>query len=90
DVQGGVQIKRTYPDALAILVLPPQADALRERLAKRGTESDEEAERRLDKAQREIATARQAGCYDLEVINDRLEPAIERVIEWVEARRKQV
>ncbi|MBL7139620.1 MAG: guanylate kinase, partial [Planctomycetes bacterium] len=46
DVQGGVQIKRTYPDALAILVLPPQADALRERLAKRGTESDEEAERR--------------------------------------------
>jgi len=90
DVQGGIQIKRAYPDALAILVLPPGAEALRGRLAGRGTESEEEVRRRLDKAQREIAMARQAGCYDREVVNDRLEMAIQRVIEWVQTRRNQV
>jgi len=90
DVQGGIQIKRAYPGALAILVLPPEPEALRGRLAGRGTESDEEVQRRLDEAQREIAMARRAGCYDREIVNDRLEPAIERVIEWVETRRNQV
>jgi guanylate kinase len=87
DVQGGMQIKRKFPDALAVLVVAPDAETLRERLAGRGTESEEEIQRRLDKAAEEVRTARESGCYDVEVVNDRLEAAVHRVVECIEPRR---
>ena len=89
DVQGGIQIKKKFPEALAILLLPPDPQALRSRLSKRGTEAPEEASQRVAKAQEEVRKARQAGCYDAEVVNDRLDDAVRQVIEWVETRRKQ-
>jgi len=89
DVQGGIQIKRTFPQALAIFVLPPGPEALRQRLTARGTDPPEAVERRLLKAAEEVDMARQAGVYDAEVVNDRLEEAVQRVVEWVETRRNQ-
>lgn len=89
DVQGGIQIKEKFPEALAILLLPPDPEVLRSRLSFRGTEVPQEAERRFAKAQEEIQMARRAGCYDAEVVNDRLEDAIQRVIELVQTRRTQ-
>ncbi|HUU89619.1 MAG TPA: guanylate kinase [Phycisphaerae bacterium] len=89
DVQGGIQIKKRFPDALAVLLLAPGLEALRRRLSLRGTEGREEAERRFAKAQKEIEMARRAGCYDVEVVNDRLADAVEKVIELVKTRRNQ-
>ncbi len=89
DVQGGIQIKRAYPDALAVLVLAPGPGALRRRLAGRGTDSPEAIQRRLRKAADEVDMARRAGAYDVEVVNDRLEEAVRRVIEYIEPRRNQ-
>jgi len=89
DVQGGTQIKKRFPDALAVLLLAPGLEALRRRLSLRGTEGQEEAERRFAEAQKEIEMARRAGCYDVEVVNDRLDDAVEKVIELVEMRRNQ-
>ncbi len=90
DVQGGIQIKRAYPQALAVLVVAPDAETLRRRLAGRGTESDPQIERRLRKAAEEVRVARESGCYDREVVNDRLEEAVRHVVECIETRRNQV
>jgi len=87
DVQGGIQIKKRFPDALAVLLLAPGAETLRARLSGRATERPEEAERRFAKAQREIEMARRAGCYDAEVVNDRLDDAVEQVIGLIQTRR---
>jgi len=90
DVQGGRQVKRQFPEAFAILVLPPEPEVLRPRLMGRGTDSPEEIQRRLEKAAQEVEAARDAGCYDVEVVNDRLENAVQRVVEWLQVRRNQV
>lgn len=80
DVQGGIQIKKKYPEALAILLLPPEPEVLLARLSKRGTEAPQEAQRRFAQAEAEVAMARRSGCYDAEVVNDDLERAIGQVI----------
>ena len=89
DVQGGIRIRQKFPEALAILLLPPEPQALRARLARRGTEAPEEAEQRLAKAAEEVATARAAGCYDAEVVNDDLGAAINQVVSLIETWRKR-
>ncbi|HUW99766.1 MAG TPA: guanylate kinase [Phycisphaerae bacterium] len=80
DVQGGTQVKRKFPEAMAVLLLPPNDQALRRRLSKRGTEAPEEVERRFAKAREEVEKARQSGAYDAEVVNDDLESAIDEVV----------
>ncbi len=89
DVQGGIRIKKKFPDALAILLLAPDAQALSSRLSCRGTEGSDEAERRFAKAREEIEMARRAGCYDTEIVNDHLDDAVDRVIELVQMRREK-
>jgi guanylate kinase len=88
DVQGGILIKKKYPEALTILLLPPDPQALRTRLTKRGTEAPEEAQKRFSKAQDEIRMAREAWAYDVEIVNDRLEDAIAEVVTSIQTRRK--
>ena len=78
DVQGGRQAKNAYADAIMIFILPPTERALAERLGRRGRDSSESAEKRLDGASNEIAAAWQ--CYDNMVINEDLEHAIGEVI----------
>jgi len=89
DVQGGIQIKRKFPEALAILLLPPDPQALWARLSKRGTEAPEEAQARLAKAREEVDAARRSGSYDAEVVNDRLSVAIDEVVSRIQQWRKR-
>ncbi len=86
DVQGGLQIKTRYPEALAVLILPPGPEVLRERLSKRGTETEAEVARRFAEAQNEIRMAREAAAYDHEVVNDDLEQAVAEVVALVQER----
>jgi guanylate kinase len=81
DVQGGRQAKAVYPDAVMVFVLPPSERALAERLGRRGRDSSEAAEKRLDGASNEIAAAWQ--CYDNMVINEDLEHAVGEVVDIV-------
>jgi guanylate kinase len=89
DVQGGILVKKKFPEALAILLLPPDPQALRARLSNRGTEAPEEVERRFAKAQDEIRMARESGAYDAEVVNDRLEDAVAEVISIIQTHRRE-
>ena len=70
DVQGAAQIKQKLPDAVSIFVLPPDRKTLEWRLRKRGEDSAETINRRLDEARREIENYDK---YDYILINDKLE-----------------
>ncbi len=76
DVQGALQIKEVYPEAVLVFILPPSMEELRSRLSGRGTETQDVIERRLGKAAHEISFAVQ---YDYAVINDQLDEAVENV-----------
>ena len=73
DCVGGLAIKKIYGDrALAIFVMPPSVDELRNRLEKRGTDTPEVIQDRLDKATLEMTFAPQ---FDTIVMNDDFDKA---------------
>lgn len=77
DVKGGINVKKMYGEhALSIFIQPPSVEVLRERLISRATDSIEEIEKRVNKAEFEISHSPQ---FDKIVVNDVLENAIEDV-----------
>lgn len=81
DVQGGINLKKIFgKDALAIFIMPPSVDELRERLLKRGTDSAEKIEMRIEKAASEILLADR---FDRVIVNDGLEKACSEILEVV-------
>ncbi len=73
DCVGGLAIKEIYGDkALAIFVMPPSVDELRIRLEKRGTDTPEVIQKRLDKAKHEMSFAPQ---FDAIIMNDDFDKA---------------
>lgn len=76
EVQGAEKIRRLYPDAGFVFVLPPTFEALRQRLVGRGTETPEVVERRLQQARFELSHARD---YDFAIINDDVEIACKQL-----------
>ena len=59
DVQGALQIKKKFGDAVYIFILPPSMDILRARLQGRGSDSQEEIVRRLQKVREEVWSFRE-------------------------------
>jgi len=72
DVQGALQVRRKLPGSVAIFVLPPSRQDLEKRIRARGQDSEDEIERRLDRAREEMLSY---SSYDFAVINDNLERA---------------
>ena len=70
EIQGALKIKEKFPSALLLFVMPPSANQLRDRLAGRGTETQEVIDKRLRRAAEE---AEGIESYDYIVINDDLE-----------------
>ena len=80
DVSGGLRIKRKYPEqTLAVFVKPPSIDALKIRLKKRKTESEDKINMRVAKASAELATA---PLFATIIVNDNLDEAL------IEAEKK--
>lgn len=75
DVNGAMNVKKNYPEAVAIMLAPPSMKELRRRLESRATETQEVIERRLAEAKSELM---HMGEYDFVVVNDDLELAIEQ------------
>ncbi len=67
DVNGAMQIKEKMPDAVTIMLTPPNAQILRERLEGRGTEDIKEINERLLTAKKEVMRLPE---YDYSVINE--------------------
>ena len=73
DVHGAVNIKKAYGDrALSLFIQPPSVEELRRRLTGRGTEKEEEIEKRIARAEYELTYA---GRFDTVIINDDLATA---------------
>lgn len=84
DVQGAMQLRRSFPAAVFIFVMPPSLSALWGRLAGRGTESDDEIERRMAFAEGEIAMSEH---YDFIIVNDDINKARAQLRAVIEASR---
>ena len=82
DVQGAFQVKRSFPEALLVFVMPPSFEELEIRMNKRGTESLEDKVRRLETAKTELS---QAEAFDFRVINDEVARCAQEVVELVES-----
>ncbi len=75
DVVGGVNIKKIFKDkALAIFIMPPSMEVLSDRIRGRSTEDEESLNKRLQKAEHEMTYADQ---FDVQIVNDDLEVAID-------------
>ncbi len=80
EVQGARQVRATMPEALQVFIAPPSLAALRARLVGRGTDAPEEVEARLRTAEQELAAQHE---FTRVVVNDRLEDAVEELVEIV-------
>ena len=76
EIQGALQIKKQYPNAVLLFVMPPSAEVLEKRLRGRGTETDDVIRQRLNRAVEESVGIEN---YDYIVINDKLEDSVENV-----------
>lgn len=90
EVQGGIQVARQMPEAVLVYLLPPQRQALADRITGRARDDREEINRRLANAQQEIQLARESGKYQHFVVNDVLDETVEQIVDIVEAHRDRV
>ncbi len=85
DVQGAKKIKIRFPEALLIFLLPPSMEILTNRLNRRGTETEEEQEMRLKRAEEEIE---ERTFYDYIIVNDDIEKVTNKIEKIIEKERK--
>ena len=82
ELQGALQIKKQYKDAVMLFIMPPSAEELRNRLTGRGTEEADVIKKRLQKANEEAVGIEN---YDYIIVNDDLDESVECVHNIVEA-----
>ena len=82
EVEGALQVKKKVPDCVMIFIVPPGKEALYQRLRKRGTESEDVIEQRIQKANREFKLAKY---YDYIVVNDEVSNAADRIMAIIRA-----
>lgn len=87
DAQGALEVRRQFPEALLVFVLPPSREEQRRRLVGRGTDSPEAIERRLVDAVAEEALGER---FDVQVVNDDVDAAVATVAGILASRRAGV
>jgi guanylate kinase len=86
DWQGAQQVRKVFPEAIGVFILPPSLDALKDRLSGRGTDSAETIARRIAAARDEM---RHVDEFDYVIINDDLQQALGNLLSIVGASRLQ-
>lgn len=83
DVLGALNVKEMYgEEALSIFISPPSLIVLEERLRNRGTESEKSLDLRLERAKKELNYADR---FDINIINDKIEPAYSKIKQAVQS-----
>ena len=80
DVQGGLSVRASMPDAVLVFVEPPSVEELERRLRGRGTEDESQIETRLQNARSEMDRAPE---YDVRIVNDDLDRACSELEEVI-------
>lgn len=86
EVQGCEKIKKAVPDCISIFIMPPSMEVLEKRLRGRGTETEENIIRRLERAKEELPLAEK---YDHVVVNGALEDCVEQVKEIIRKEKQK-
>lgn len=84
DWQGAQQVRKAFPQAIGVFILPPSLTVLKDRLSSRGTDSAETIARRIAAARDEM---RHVDEFDYVIINDDLQKALENLTSVVSASR---
>ncbi|XP_052174480.1 guanylate kinase 2-like isoform X2 [Diospyros lotus] len=79
DVQGARSVRSTSLEAIFIFISPPSFEELEKRLCKRGTETEEQIQKRLQNARTELEQGQSPGLFDHILINDDLETCYENL-----------
>ena len=79
DVQGALQVRYQYPDALMLFILPPNERTLLQRLTDRGRDDPDDISKRFRAAKREIHMAKGSRAFDYMVFNDQLPRAVAEI-----------
>lgn len=87
DLNGQTQIKKQFPEAVYIYILPPSIETLRTRLLQRGSDSPEEIERRLQKAREEMQRFRE---YQYLIRNEDMKQALKELESIIHAERIKI
>ena len=86
EIQGAMNIKKQYPDAILMFMMPPTAEELERRLRGRGTEDEVTIQARLARAAEESEGVEN---YDYIVINDTVEDCVQRFCDIVETKKSE-
>lgn len=84
DWQGAEQIRRTFPDAISVFIIPPSLEELKSRLMNRRQDKDEVISERMKKAQDELSHYPE---FDYLIVNDNFEHAASELEAIVVANR---
>jgi len=77
DVKGALSIKKIYPDSHLLYIMPPSFDELVKRLKNRKTETEEDLNKRIERAKMELS---QKDKFDYIIINNNLNKAISETL----------
>lgn len=81
DVNGAHNVRKAYPDASLLFLMPPSLDALRERIARRGSTND--IEKRMEIARKEMEDSVN---FDFVIVNDDLDRCVREVSDVIDSR----
>ncbi len=84
DVNGGLEVKKSFPDAVLIMIAPPSIEELKKRLEGRGTESAEKIANRISRVEYELE---KQTLYDYTVVNDNLDKAVDDLCEIIKKEK---
>jgi guanylate kinase len=87
DWQGAAQVRRIFPAALGVFILPPSLQALQQRLQGRGQDSAEVIARRMEAAREDIS---HVGEFDYAIINDEFDVAVDDLRAVFRAERLKI
>ena len=83
EIQGALNVKRQYPDAILIFVVPPTAAELKRRLVSRGTETEEVIASRLKRA---LEESEEMESYDYILVNDTVDQCVEELHHLIQSQ----
>ncbi|MDI3535457.1 MAG: guanylate kinase [Thermosediminibacterales bacterium] len=84
DIQGAIQVKKSFSDGVFIFILPPSFEELSERIKKRATEDEKTIYLRLKSAYEEIKHALE---YDYIIVNDDIQDAVDKLEAIIKAEK---
>ncbi|MBQ6820137.1 MAG: guanylate kinase [Clostridium sp.] len=87
DIQGALQVKENFKEGVFIFILPPSMEELKQRIIKRGSETEESLMTRFKNAYKEINYVSK---YNYAVVNDTLDVAVSKVESIIAAEKCRV